>query len=258
MTHDEIREQIPPHVLGALATKELAEVATHLALCEECRREAEAYSPALEALARSAPMAQPSPTLRARLLAQIEPTASSVRPTHAVSPNKVIPWWQRLGDLWPRLSPAWAAMSAILIVALLSVNLVTQRQLATHVARLEQQRNVMGFLSEVEVRAIPMQGTQAATDARGRLFVEAGGVRAALVVYDIPQPPRGQVYQLWLIAPDGQRTSGGLFTVDENGYGTLLVQAPANFDTYKGIGVTNEPERGSLAPTGTRMLAGSF
>jgi anti-sigma-K factor RskA len=83
------------------------------------------------------------------------------------------------------------------------------------------------------------------------------GDQAILVVYGLPQPPAGQVYQLWLIH-NGQRDSGGLFTVDDKGYAVLLVRSLHRFSEYQAIGVTNEPAGGSPGPTGTRVLAANF
>ncbi len=83
------------------------------------------------------------------------------------------------------------------------------------------------------------------------------GSAAIFVVYGLPQLPAGQLYQLWLIH-DGQRDSGGLFAVDDEGYAVLLIHAPRQLGQYQGLGVTNEPASGSPAPTGTRVLTGKL
>ena len=64
----------------------------------------------------------------------------------------------------------------------------------------------------------------------------SGGV-ALLGVFNLPSLPPGQVYQIWLIR-NGERYSGGQFTVDATGYreSVIVLQAilsefdPVNMD----------------------------
>lgn len=69
--------------------------------------------------------------------------------------------------------------------------------------------------------------------------------------------PADKVYQLWLIR-DGQRTSGGTFTVDANGRGQVPIHPPLPIREYQSMGVTVEPTGGSPGPTGARVLRGSL
>jgi anti-sigma-K factor RskA len=80
---------------------------------------------------------------------------------------------------------------------------------------------------------------------------------AALHVYGLPLLEEGKVYQLWLIW-DGQRESGGLFEVNEEGEGTLLIQAQRALGEYQAVGVTVEPTGGSPGPTSPRVIGGKL
>ena len=63
-----------------------------------------------------------------------------------------------------------------------------------------------------------------------------------------PPLPPDMVYQFWLIK-DGARTSGGIFTVDDAGRGSLIFTPGGSLDDFDGMGVTPEPAGGSDGPT---------
>jgi anti-sigma-K factor RskA len=71
----------------------------------------------------------------------------------------------------------------------------------------------------------------------------------------LPPLEAGKEYQLWLIR-DGQRTSGAVFSTDENHYGGTRIRAPLSLLEYSAVGITIEPEGGSSQPTGTQVLSG--
>jgi anti-sigma-K factor RskA len=71
---------------------------------------------------------------------------------------------------------------------------------------------------------------------------------AVLRAEGFPPLEEGEAYQLWLIRGD-QRTSGGLFTVDEYGCGTLIFHPTESLEDFDGMGITPEPASGSPGPT---------
>lgn len=87
-------------------------------------------------------------------------------------------------------------------------------------------------------------------------WFDAGGI-GILQASDFPPLAPGMVYQLWLIK-DGQRTSGGLFTVSDTGSGTLIFSPPDTLDTFDGMGITPEPAGGSAGPTAPPVVTGSL
>jgi anti-sigma-K factor RskA len=152
----------------------------------------------------------------------------------------------------PRARPstrlAWGLAAAALL-ALLALSLGFNLALWRRVNRLE-------------AAALPGQyavlaPTEAAAGARGLLLFAAAENEATLVVEDLPILASDRQYQLWLIR-DGQRTSGGVFSVSRRGYGCLLILAPLPLDSYQALGITVEPAGGSPGPTGQRVLAGSL
>ncbi|MCW5843718.1 MAG: anti-sigma factor [Caldilinea sp.] len=87
-------------------------------------------------------------------------------------------------------------------------------------------------------------------------WFDAGGV-GILQASDFPPLAPDMTYQLWLIK-DGQRTSGGLFTVSDTGNGTLIFSPPDTLDAFDGMGITPEPAGGSSGPTAPPVVTGSL
>ena len=53
---------------------------------------------------------------------------------------------------------------------------------------------------------------------------------------------------------DGIRFSGGVFSVDDTGYGQIYIRFPAKLDEFSDLGVTEEPMEGSLIPSSEPIL----
>src|SRR2546426_618058 len=75
--HDELREQAGLYVLGALTPAEQAAFEAHLATCGECAAEVRTLSSVAGALVHAVPQSEPSPALRARVLAAVGASPST-------------------------------------------------------------------------------------------------------------------------------------------------------------------------------------
>jgi hypothetical protein len=86
-----------------------------------------------------------------------------------------------------------------------------------------------------------------------RASLRRSGSRAELVVFDMPQPPIGEVYELWLVRPRGAPTATDeLFTVTSSGSGSIEI--PGGLRGVAGVIVTSEPLGGSAHPTSLPIL----
>jgi len=91
----------------------------------------------------------------------------------------------------------------------------------------------------------------------GMLVISKDGNYGTLIVENLPPLDQAYQYQLWLIK-DGQRTSGGVFSVNEDGYGVLYVLSKKSLISYPSFGITVEPAGGSSSPTGDKVLSGNL
>jgi hypothetical protein len=101
----------------------------------------------------------------------------------------------------------------------------------------------------------PGRGVQraAAGANAARASLRYDGGRAELVVSGMPEPPIGEVYELWLnrtgAAP---HPTDALFMVTSAGNGS--VEVPGNLRGVREVMVTSEPLGGSSAPTSLAVL----
>jgi anti-sigma-K factor RskA len=229
-----VTELIPAYALDALDLEEKRIVEEHLAGCAICRDELSAYQGVVEHLALAAPDAVPSPALKGRLLERVRPKAEP-RPS----------WWEQLAALWRQAAPAWGVISVVIIIGLVLLNLNLRDQ------------SQAGTVDPSGMRVVALSGTDAAPEAVGKLVLSRDGEYGALIVDGLPPLSEAQQYQLWLIK-DGQRTSGGLLSVNDEGYGALWISASESLDIYAEFGMTVEPAGGSPGPTGEKVLGGSL
>jgi anti-sigma-K factor RskA len=134
--------------------------------------------------------------------------------------------------------PVWRPLSLLLILVLVASN-----------ALLWQRLNRM----PATFATINLSGTAVAPQATGLIVISSDGQHGTLVVQQLPALPAAQAYQLWL-RKDGQRISGGVFSVTDDGYRSLWVGAPDPLGSYQEFGVTIEPAGGSHDPTGAKVL----
>lgn len=79
------------------------------------------------------------------------------------------------------------------------------------------------------------------------------GTRAELVISDMPQPPIGEVYELWLDrAGRAPEAADALFTVTSSG--SAAVEVPGGLRGVGDVIVTTEPLGGSTRPTSLPVL----
>jgi anti-sigma-K factor RskA len=232
-------ELLSAYALGCLDQEDEILVSEHLVNCAACRAELKSYQTVVDQLAWAAPAAVPPARLKQRLMERIQPA----RPLRAAEPRPS--WWEQLMGLWQRVAPAWGVVSLLLILALAVGNLMSRQQVDEH-------KTLPGGM-----RVVSLAGTEVVPAATGMLVISGDGEYGTLVVDGLPALDEAQQYQLWLIK-DGQRTSGGVFSVNPEGYGTLWISSPGPLSSYPSFGITIEPAGGSPGPTGAKVLGGSL
>ncbi|MDQ3856395.1 MAG: anti-sigma factor [Chloroflexota bacterium] len=236
MRCEEVQENIPALVLGALDEPDAEAVRQHVSRCAACSSEAGAYSRTTDALNLAVEPVELPQGFHSRLLAR------------ATAPDDVITF-----PTAPKRRPArlpWALAAACLLLALglgaWSWRLNTQvRAERAYIAYMAQ------FIARPDVSATRMTASSATT--QGRLYATAKGDRAMLVLADLPALPRGKVYQIWLNAP-GVKDTAGTFEPLADGDACVYVHPRTSLSRYKSIGITIEPKGGSPGPTSPRII----
>jgi len=234
---DHVINEIPAYVLGALEPAEQQKVSAHIRTCSYCLQEAKTYEETAAMLAHSVPLKSPSPDLRRRVLTSID----------EVTKERVDGFPGNFFLKKMNLSAAWMVVVLVLIAFLGISNVLLW-------GRVQDQR---AQLREDEFYTVELTGTEVSPKASAMIVVPKDDVVGTMVISQLPQLKDDLQYQLWLIR-DGQRISGAVFSVDEDGYDTVYLHLPDFLDTYDTFGVTIEPFGGSTSPTGERVLQGSL
>ena len=232
-----VTELLPGYALDCLDAEEAVLVAEHLTGCDACREEFEAFQTVTDQLALAVPEVQPPPNLKIRILKNIKPEKRSVQ-----EKTFLRDWRQRLSAFFRPLVPVWSVASAAIIVVLgISTLMFWQR-----INSLEK------FYHTQDFQLVKLECTHVVPEATGQIVISKDGEVGMLAVAHMPVLEPGYTYQVWLIQ-NGQRTSGGTFLVNQQGYGMLNVVSPQSLLDCD-VSITVEPAQGSVEPTGKTVL----
>ena len=215
----EILELLPGHALGCLTPEEEAQVEEHLPHCRKCREQLASYRELTGTLAFGVRDNAPPVELEERVMARL---GAHPRPRDRLRP--AVP------------HPVLAAVASVLIVVLAAGNI------ALWVRQSRSRSTAMSSLVTVF-----LTGTSDARDAFGTIVIDRDDNHGVMAVEGLQPLDPSRKYQLWLIR-DGERRSGGVFSVNPDGYGSLQVSIPTDFRGFTGFGISIEPAPGSPAP----------
>ncbi len=238
--HSSWEDSVGAYVLRALPEDEEVAFEAHLATCPVCRDQVEDLRMATEALALLAPPVVAPENLRARVMHVVEQEAALLR---AAGPEADMP---RATAAAPRrrrfsldwlMKPAFALPAAVLLLAIGAIAGLAGREGPDPGTRITSVR------AEVNAKAAP--------NAKVHLQVGPGG--ATLVAENLPEPPRGRVYQVWVKRPDiDPEPTSTLFMPRKDGSAAAAV--PGSLDGVDAVLVSHEPPGGSPKPTSQPIL----
>ena len=226
--HTQWSDSVGAYLLGALEPDESAGFEQHLAQCEVCAHDVAELKVAADALPVSVPVVSPPPALKDRIMAVVESEAELLAASgrRADEPARPAPAQRRRGRWLGWLArPAVALACALLLLA-------------------------AGALAGVllsggdDARTVVATTEPPGADVR----LEIGDDNSTLVAQNMPAPPRGRIYQVWLKRPgrDPEPTSVLWSTRTD---GSAEVAVPGSLDGVEAVLVTHEPPGGSERPS---------
>lgn len=235
-------KDIPAYAIGALDPGEVAALEAHLSACGICRDELSAYRSVSDAMLLSVRPQKPPAALRRHLQERISNSRKVVRPKFSWS--------------FAQISIGFAV---IFLLALSTFSFLQMQQLTRQQEQLTRQMQTsqiaLAALAYPETQTLPLSGE----NITGTLLLAREQNVAVIIAWDLPALQSSQTYQIWLIDPQGKRTSGGIFTPQvELPYTSVQVFSPESLSGFIGIGVTIEPSGGSPQPTGQRIFKVDF
>ena len=218
------------YVLDALDDAERAAFEEHLPGCADCTAEVAGLREAAALLADDAALTPPA-SMRAGVLAGIR----TIRPLPPETGAEVV-------TLRPRRTRLLGLMVAAAVVAILAVAAIAQPWHSGNGHATNPADRVVAASDAVRTE-VRLPGGATATVVRSPSLG-----KAALVTRDMPAPPSGKVYEVWLQHdPGGPMAPAGLMT--GRGSQRLLLEG----DTANAIAaaISVEPPGGSPKPTST-------
>jgi anti-sigma-K factor RskA len=236
--HEQWADAVGAYLLGALPPDEAADFEAHLGTCADCRRDLDALKVAADALPVSVPLVTPPPALKQRIMAVVNSeaellAAAGERADAGPAPARAPERRRRRGFGGWLLRPGVAlACGLVLLVA----------------------GGVAGVLlaSGDDTRTVMAELAPPGSDVR----LEIGDDGATLVARDMPAPPRGRIYQVWLQRP-GQDPEPTSVLWSTRGDGSANVAVPGSLDGVEAVLVTDEPQGGSDVPSESPIISAS-
>jgi hypothetical protein len=240
----EHRDSVGSYVLRALPDDEHERFLAHLESCEVCRRDVAELQMAADTLPLAAVQVGPPPELKDRIMAVVRSEAELrvAADARAEEPGAVPaappaqePRRRRRWSLSLRPLTAAIAASALVAAGVIGGIVLTGG---------ESSKTITGT---VQIASAPT--------ARASLVLSDDATK--LQVRNMPPPPSGKVYQVWLKRPnEDPAPTTALFRVDPKGSADVEVQ----HGRLKGVDqvlVTAEPDGGSMKPTSNPVIVAS-
>jgi anti-sigma-K factor RskA len=233
------RTEAAAYALGALEEREAERYREHLEDCAVCRHELATLQVVVDALPAAAPPLTAPPAVRGRVMAEVRSEAQLLEAAgpqtagHSVdrTPPKRRRWRLRPASVLA----AAAAMAAGVAVGILAVDTGSGSQSSVRVTRAAVAPGVAAI----------------APDAAAVLRQSASA--SQIVVSNMPPPPRGRIYQVWVKHPNTPPApTNALFSVTRAGSGS--VDVPVSLQGAAAVMVTAEPLGGSPAPTSGPLI----
>lgn len=237
----DIHALVGAYAVDALDDVERASFEEHLADCQACQAEVAGLREAASLMGATAAVSPP-PSLRDRVLADI----STVRPLPPPTGRGAAHARRR------RFRPGLLAAAAAVVIGLGVGAAVVQPWAdpsddSSQAPRLSAADRVRAA-DDAETFTQTLDGGAEATVIRSQSLNQA-----VLVTDDMPAPPTGKVYELWLEHEGVGMVAAGL--MDGAEHEVVLEGDPA---TAVGFGITVEPEGGSEEPTLPAVTTISF
>ncbi|MCX5370975.1 anti-sigma factor [Streptomyces sp. NBC_00103] len=250
---EDLHSLAAPYALDALEPDERRRFEKHLTGCDRCAAEVRALAEDAVRLAWSQ-AAQPPAHMRSRVLAAVQrtPQESSRAPARERAPQLPPHVWGTQPppgrSRTPRTPRARRPLFVPFATATAAAALVVASLFAVQAGRAQDELNAERDRAReiAHVLAAPDARASTGKDAQGRsigVIASAGEGEAIVTLSGYGELPTGQVHQLWLMRPDAQPRSLGLFDGDTPLVATGLDKVATS------LAVTVEPDGGSPQPT---------
>ncbi|HET6824040.1 MAG TPA: anti-sigma factor [Anaerolineales bacterium] len=250
-----IEELLPFYTLDALTNEERELVEGYLAEHPEARARVQELQSGASALPYTVSAVEPPGQVKEALMRRVTADVQARQRTDAGVPAEPSRGGLRFEDLFRVLSLGAATVAILWAFALNGQIARLQDQVASLNDQVTAQSQSLDELirnlpqtGESDIISVSLKSTETQPRALGQLIADPNDQSAMLVISGLPPLEPGQTYQVWLIG--NAPVSAGLLTVDENGQSVLIITSEEAIGSFNSVGISIEPEGGSVEPTG--------
>ena len=238
------RDSYELYALGVLDKAERDEIDSHLKRgCESCVEGVREATEVVAALAFAAPLREPRPELRLRLMEKIAPA----RPQHR--------WLLIL---------SWSTVAVLVVASVIMVrenDSLEDRLAALQKAHKDLQgevdtyRRAVAILSARSSQSIELAAS--APEAPKLRAFWSPGVGLMLAGEHVPAPAANRTLQLWVVSKGGTAISAGIFRPGANGGVLYLSNVSVSIREAAALAITDEPAGGLDKPSTKPIWVGA-
>ena len=250
-SHDEIRIDLPAYLAHELPESRAAEVRSHLAGCNACRREAEELRD-VSTLLRSAPLEhEPPPHLERQVMTLVELDRAAGDPVHLTDGSATHGRPDRSPTM--RLLALAAAGLALIGIVLGAMSLRLRDRAVEAEDRNQAWEDVYGSWGE-SVREVQLSGEGLARGDVVASFIHHGGNNFGISMRadGLDNVRSGSRYEVWL-SNDDSWASTGSFEISPTSDRVFYFHLGEDPRSYDKIWITLEPDDGDPGPSGNAV-----
>jgi anti-sigma-K factor RskA len=260
--NEKIEELFTFYALGAVTEAERREVEEYVASDPEARLRLDELIRTASALPYASEPVDPSAEVKRALMYRVNADAQkrfgSPSQTEASGWSRFVNFLLGRSGQW--LPQAVAVLSLFIAIAVGTWGVTLRNELTNLRAQtallqqqLQEQQLVMSHITSPHAQTFIISGTEHQPQAHGQMIADSQTGSAVLVVSGLQQLEAGNTYEFWLIKGETP-VAAGLFEVNDDGSGILQVSQNVTPGSYDAIGVSIEPDGGSLQPTGNIVM----
>lgn len=227
---DEVRQQLPDHVLGTLPETELAAIRRHLRGCAGCRSEASDLDEGVALFASAAHVADPPPELQAQVMSVLAEEWSETDGEVRVRARR------RRRPRWAAVATAAAAVAGVLVWAV-----VAQVMAASYRQDALAYRHVLDTLGGTEIRVAALE-PEPGSPIRGSALVYDSMIEQSWVGVLVRAPGYAGEIEVRIYDPSGRWME--LFPMEvEDGRGDTWLATDSDLTGFDTIRLTTPDGR---------------
>ena len=260
-------EDLIQYALGTLKDTQLSTLTAHISLCNACRDELALIMVDLAAYATVQPQSEVPAGARDRLMSRLTSGSTATSKFVKMRNKSRIYIMSKSFQHWLDTPMPLRILSGALAAALVFMvyddlaHIHQIRQLQPELNRIEsetaQLQELRNFLQGNHAQQVSMHEKPSLIKApEGHVLYSATSGKLVFTASNMPAPPQGKAYELWVLPVKGSPVPAGMFTPDLQGSAAVIFpQIPVNLEA-SGFGVTVEDAAGSPVPTSAIVLSG--